>query len=108
MKFDFRLVAELLTLFWPFIEKAIDKIKSSTTVDDKAKDLFIMFADYGDQVIKKTKEAIELAEQNRNPVTDGIVFKFGRVLKSFVVRAQNLVNYIETKFGVIDLDPSKY
>jgi len=108
MGFNLQVIANLLTAAYPILKLAVDKIFNSTTVDEKAKEVFGKFAEASNEAIDKTMEAIKIAEENRNPVTDGLVFKFGRMLKAFTTKANGIVAYIEENFGEIDLDPSKY
>jgi hypothetical protein len=105
---NIQLIAQIITTLWPLLDRAIDKVLDSTAVDEKAKGYFKEFNRYGTKILDQTQKAIELAEKNRNTITDGVVFKFGRILKLYTIKANNLVLYIETNFGTIDLDANNY
>lgn len=108
MKFNLELAAKLITIFWPQIQKALDKVLRSTTLDEKLKDITGNFLIYGEKLIIQTLEALLNAEEQNDTIAKGIMFKLARVLKVFTLKAQNLIDRIEIEFGEIDLDPDKY
>lgn len=108
MSFNFGPILEVLSPYiFSLLDKGLAKLFNSTQVDEVTKDYVGKLKEAIDIVIEKTRAAIEIAEDNRNPITDGVVFKLGRVLKGIVLKVQPLINYIETNFGAIELDPDK-